>query len=150
MSSTILGAALLLLGISFAYKCILAVFFGRTSYWEGFLPISIISPFFIHLPPGKRSLIKTAHAWWVHVTLGPVFFFVALLCLAAGADQLGLPGTESINYVLSLGRKDVPPAIVYEKESGYKFPILQKAGEAIYRGLTSPVVELREEYKLHN
>jgi hypothetical protein len=148
MSSTILGIVLMVLGLSFLYKCAVALFFGKTSYWEGFLPFTIVSPLLIHLPAGEKSLIKTAHAWWVHVTLGPIFFFVSLLCLASGADQLGLPGTESVNYVLTLGREDVPPAVIYDRGTGYKFPIFKKAADTIYKGLTSPVVELKEEEKV--
>jgi len=149
MTATILGIALMILGVSFAYKCILAAFFGKTYYWSGFLPITLVSPMFIHWPPGKKSLIKTMHAWWIHVTLGPIFFFATLVCFAAGADQLGLPGTIYINYFLSMGRPDVAPAIVYDKETGYKFPILSKASDTIIKGITGVKLDLKEDEKLH-
>ncbi len=149
MQSIILGIVLMILGVSFAYKCIVAAFFGKTYYWEGFLPFTLVSPMFIHWPPGKKSLIKTGHAWWIHISLGPIFFFSTLVCFAAGADQLGLPGTNYINYFLSMGRPDAAPAIVYDKETGYKFPILGKATETILKGVTSTKMDLREGEKLH-
>jgi hypothetical protein len=146
MPSILLAILCLVLGISFAYKCILAVFFGKVTYWEGFLPISLISPLFIHLPPGKNSLIKTLQSWWVHITAGPIFFLISLVLLATGADQMGMPGTDSINTILTLGRNDVPPAITYSKESGYKFPIFVQASDAIFKVLTKPVFEGTKTY----
>lgn len=142
-----LGLALIALGLSFVYKCFLAVFFGRTSYWTGFLPFGIFSPLFIHWPPGKRSLIKTIHGWWIHITLGPIFFLCALLCIAGGLDRIGFNGTEICNYVLTMqwlpnapSSSTSQPAIVYSKSKGYEFPILKRMHGAIVKLLTGPVV----------
>ncbi|MBI4533171.1 MAG: hypothetical protein HY711_04415 [Candidatus Melainabacteria bacterium] len=145
MTSIILASVLIVVGLSFTYKAVLAIFWGRTVYWHGFLPITLISPFLIHLPPGKNSLIKTAQCWWVHVILGPIFFFVAMALLVTGTDTLGLPGAETVNYIMTFGRTNVPAAIVYDKHTGYKFPIVGRAGKTIFKLLTNPVPEKEED-----
>jgi hypothetical protein len=142
----LLAILCLALGVSFAWKCIQAVFLGKVTYWSGFLPISLISPLFIHLPPGKNSLIKTTQSWWVHVTAGPIFFLVGLVLIATGADQLGMPGTDSINDILTLGRSDVPPAITFNKQDGYRFPIFVHAGDTVVKLLTQPVMTNEKTY----
>jgi hypothetical protein len=142
---TLIAVLLIALGISFAYKTVLAVFFGKVTYWAGFLPIGLISPLFVHLPAGKNSLIKTEQSWWVHITAGPIFLICSMGLLASGVDQLGGPGTETINTVLTLGRTDVPPAITYNRMDGYRFPIVGKAGETIFKALTAPVLKDQEE-----
>jgi len=141
MNATIIAIVCIALGVSFAYKFIQAAFFGKTQYWEGFLPISIISPFFIHLPAGKNSIIKTAHNGSVQIVLSPIFFLTTLVLLATGAAQMGMPGTESINSVLTLGRTDAPAAITYDKATGYHFPIVDRTVKAFYKVLTQPVLE---------
>lgn len=145
MKDIALATLLIALGISFAYKCLLAAFFGRTSYWAGFLPIGIISPFFIHLPAGKNSLIKPVHGWWVHVIFAPLFFLCSLLLLASGADLVGLPGTQSVNYLMTFGREDVPPAITFSKGVGFKFPIAKRVQTALFKLITQPVLEQEAE-----
>lgn len=127
------------LGLSFGYKAIEATFFGRTWYWTGFFLFGLVSPFFIHWPPGKRSLIKKIQGWWIHITLGPAFFLCALLFTASGAEKLGFNSAEIINYVLTLGRENAPSAITYSKESGYKFPILPRMQAALFKLISSPV-----------
>jgi hypothetical protein len=121
--SIAIGIFLILLGLSYGYRCFLAMFFGQISYWQGFLPFTLVSPLFIHFPAGKRSLIKTTTQWWVHVICGPAFLLLSTACLATGADQLGLPGSAAINYVLTFGGRAKSDTITYSKESGYRFPI---------------------------
>src|ERR1700722_12213997 len=99
-----IGIFLLLLGVSFTYKAFLANIKGKMSYWEGFLPFTMISLFTVHLPGSKNSLIKSTEGLWIHLIMGPVFMIVAIMCLGAGADLAGLPGTATANWVLSGGR----------------------------------------------
>src|SRR5277367_6533367 len=89
----LVGVIFMLLGVSFMYKAFLAMIRGKLFYWDGFLPLTIISPFTIHLPAGKNSLIKSTEALWVHLLMGPIFMFTSILFIAAGADLADLPGT---------------------------------------------------------
>lgn len=127
----------LIFGLSFAYKSVMAIFLGRTQYWEGWLPLSIISPLFIHLPAGKNSLIRTVCAPWVHITLGPIYFLISVVFLTAAADQAGLPGTEIANSILTFGKQGAPPAITYDRRQGYSFPIFKRAADAFFKSLTT-------------
>jgi len=137
----LIAVALIALGISFAWKFVLAAFFGRTKVWSGFLPITIVSPFFIHLPSSEKSMIKTTHNAWVQIFLAPAFILCSLICLATGADRLGMPGTAMINYVLTLGKPGQPAAIEYNPGTGYSFPIVPRTMKAIYTVLTKSVLE---------
>ncbi len=128
-----LGVICLLLGFSFAWKCIQALLYGRLKYWEGFLPLTIISPLCIHLPEGKNSLIKTKTALWVHIIPVPVFLVLSLLLFAYGADCLGLPGCKALNFILTAGRHDAPWAVVNGAHGIYHFPILQQMQDALYK-----------------
>jgi len=151
----LIATLFLALGLSFAYKCIEAVFFGRTYYWAGWLPIGIASPFFIHWPPKKRSLIKRTQGWWIHITLGPAFFLCSLLFISTGMDKMGMNGTAMINTVLTMpfiprraGAPDEGPAITYSKAEGYKFPILPRMTKAIYNLMFASKVEMNENQVL--
>lgn len=142
---------LLILGGSFLYKSFLAIFWGRTRYWHGFLPISLVSPLFIHMPSTERSPIKTTHQWWVHIVLGPLFLFLGLGCLAAGADLLGWEGTKSVNKILVLGQdhivdkdghsRPVQPPIVFDRDRGYSFPMFQRLRTHFTKTLSEPVMK---------
>ncbi len=59
--------------------------------------------------------------------MGPLFMFCAILCLAAGADLVNLPGTSTVNMVFGNGGKAGSDAITFDKHSGYRFPIINKA-----------------------
>jgi hypothetical protein len=52
---------------------------------------------------------------------------------------MGLPGSQVMNTVLTFGRPDVPPAIVYTPPFGYKFPILKKARKVVFKFLTQEI-----------
>lgn len=121
------GVLLIVLGISFGYKCYQALIKGRLLIWRGWLPFTLISPFTNHLPPGKNSLLQYKEAMWIHVIMGPLFFLLTVLCIAAGIDYLGFPGTESVNSAMVGGKLGVAPAITFNKQTGYKFPIIPKA-----------------------
>ena len=100
---------------------------GTVSYWSGFLPFELISPLLLHLPSSKRSLVRTKSAMWVHTLLGPIFFVLAVLFFAAGLDFLGLPGVRWLNMAFSTGREGGPPAVVFNKRNGYRFPVLTRS-----------------------
>lgn len=147
----ILPWILLALGGSFLYKSCLAIFWGRTRYWHGFLPITIVSPLFIHLPSTERSPIKQTHQWWVHIVLGPLFLFLGLGCLASGADLLGWEGTKSVNKMLTLGQthvvdkdgksRPVQAPIVFDREKGYSFPMFQRLRTHFTKTFSEPVLK---------
>ena len=149
ITNILIAVVFLALGISFLWKFVLAVFFGRTKVWSGFLPATIISPFFIHLPSSEKSLIKTTHNAWVQIVMAPAFLLCSLIFLATGADRMGLPGTASINYILTLGRPGQPAAIEYSPGSGYHFPIVGRIGKAVYTFLTKSVLEDVKEKDEH-
>ncbi len=124
----IIGVVLIVLSGSFAYKTYLALIKGRMYYWDGFLLGTIVSPWIVHLYPKnpKKSLTKHTEAMWVHVIMGPVFLITALLCLGAGVDLIGLPGTKMLNYAIAGGKEGQPPAVVFDAKTGYRFPIIPR------------------------
>src|ERR1700677_3291640 len=114
----LVGVLLMVLGISFIWKAFQAMIKGRVKYWDGFLPFTIISPWIVHLPAGKNSLIKWNEGLWVHLIMGPLFMFSAILCICAGADLTTLPGTATLNLVLN-GGKAGSDAVTFDKHTGY-------------------------------
>lgn len=150
------GFGLFVLGISFAWKFYNAAFLGKVVYWSGlekfgfaFMPITVfLSPMICHLPYDKKnSLIHTRQELWVHLVFGPVFFVSALMCMTSGSDAMGIPGSTSLNTVLTVGRHDVPACIVYTPPGttqfigSYKFPFVRKATKTILKALTIKVPE---------
>jgi len=85
-ASLAVGILLMAVGVSFFYKAVIALIKGRTEYWTGFLPLTIISPFLIHLPGGTNSLIKYAEGMWVVAVMAPIFIVLSVLCSLAGAE----------------------------------------------------------------
>ena len=131
-----IGFLVFVLGISFLYKGWNACVLGRFYYWSGFLPFTMISPWLVHLPPGKRSLVKKKEGLLAHMVLGPSFFFCAILALCAGADMMGWPGTKTLNLVLNGGDPNKPTAVSFDENTGrYAFPILRKSGGKLYKQL---------------
>jgi hypothetical protein len=121
------GVFLVLLGCSFGYKCYQALIKGRLLIWRGWMPFTLASPFVNHLPPGKNSLLQYKEAMWIHVIMGPMFFFLSVLCIAAGVDYIGFPGTEVVNSAMTGGKLGAAPAIVFNKRTGYAFPFFPHA-----------------------
>ncbi|CAN5340690.1 hypothetical protein BH10CYA1_BH10CYA1_16240 [soil metagenome] len=127
----IVGIFLMVIGISFGYKAYQAGIQGRVMYWEGFLPFTLISPFLLHLPGGKKSLIKPAEGMWVHAVMAPIFLVLSVLCFAAGADYTGLPGVATLNVAMNgfkWGRSD---SVIFNRRTGYQFPIIPRAGKQL-------------------
>ena len=140
------GFAMFLLGLSFAWKCVQAAFYGKVAYWSGlaqfgwlFMPVTVfLSPLIIHLPyDPKKGLIHERQQLWVHMYFGPLFFVLSLMFMTSGADMMNLPGSTTLNYVLTLGnRPEIPPCIVYSPPFHYKFPFLRKAAKVVYKAVT--------------
>ncbi|MBZ0187932.1 MAG: hypothetical protein K8F91_16920 [Candidatus Obscuribacterales bacterium] len=126
-----IGAFLIVIGLSYCYKGWNATVLGRCYYWAGFLPFTLVSPWFIHLPPGKNSLVKVREGILCHVFLGPLFFISAIICLLVGTDMIGLPGTDTANFILNAGNSGKAPAIIYSPPLRYNFPIVARAGKQI-------------------
>ena len=116
----------MVLGVSFIWKAFQAMIKGRLKYWDGFLPFTLISPWTLHLPTSKNSLVKETEGLWVHLLMGPLFMFSAILCICAGADLANLPGTATLNLVLN-GGKAGSEQVTFDKHYGYHFPIVYKA-----------------------
>lgn len=132
----IFGFLVFVMGISFLYKGWNACVLGRFYYWSGFLPLTMISPWMTHLPPSKRSLIKKKEGMLAHIFIGPSFFLCAVLCLCAGSDLMGWPGTKTLNLVLNGGDANKPTAVSFDENTGrYTFPILTKSGGKLYKQL---------------
>jgi hypothetical protein len=127
-----LGIVVVLLGFSFAYKFYLAAISGKCSYWTGFLPLTMVSPWLTHIPStSKRSLVKHAQGLWVHLVMGPIFLICSILCIAAGTEILGLPGIQALNWVLAAGNSGRAPAVAFDMHTGYRFPFLMRSSEII-------------------
>jgi hypothetical protein len=127
--SVALGAFLLLLGGSFAFKGYNALIKGRMLVWKGFLPFTLISPFVNHLPAAKNSLLQFKEGMWIHVLMGPLFLVLCVLCTGAGADYVGLPGTSLLNTVLTAGGKTT--VLSFDPHTGYSFHINNPACQAL-------------------
>ncbi len=129
-----LGLVVIALGLSYIWKGWLAMVLGRNWYWSGFVPITMISPWLIHMPPGKRSLVKTKEGMLAHMVIGPSFMFCAILCICAGTDLVGLPGTKTLNLVVNGGNQAAPTSISFDENTGrYAFPIITKTWSKVYR-----------------
>ena len=143
------ATVLIVLGCSFAVKFWKAAFLGKTTYWAGFLPITLISPFLVHLPANKRSLIREKQALWVYIILAPAFFAASMLLIEAGFDIAGLPGTETINSVINGGNGLRPPAIVFDKRHfHFSFPLFVRSGTQAMEKINKFAVPLAEKDKL--
>ena len=135
----IIGVISILLGLSFLYKFWNAFIMGRCHYWDGFLPITIISPWFIHTKPKKNTLIKTKYGLICHALVGPLFFVTAVPLLVLGFDIVGMKGTDCTNYVLNVGNSGKGPAIVYSAPVNYHFPIVDSSKGRIVEILNTQI-----------
>ncbi|MDZ4834971.1 MAG: hypothetical protein SGJ27_14435 [Candidatus Melainabacteria bacterium] len=126
-----IGILLIILGLSFCYKGWNAMVLGRIHYWSGFLPFTIVSPWFIHLPPSERSLIKTKEGLLCHALIGPLFFLTAIPLIVAGLDLTSLGGTKALNFVLNAGDSSKPEAVRYSPPLNYQFPLAVRASKSI-------------------
>lgn len=141
------GILLIIIGISFGYKAYLAGIQGKCMYWSGFLPFTLISPFVMHLPAGKNSLVKPAEGLWVHAIMAPLFLVLCILTIAAGADYAGLPGVSSLNIALNgfkWGRAD---SVVFNRRTGYQFPIIARSGKQLGK-IFGAEIGLKEKDKM--
>lgn len=138
---TLIGVLLLVLGVSFVYKGWSAAVLGRCYYWSGFLPITLISPWMIHFPPGENSLIKKREGLLCHMLIGPLFFLTAMFCLLFGADFVGLPGSDTVNFILAGGDRSKPAAIIYSPPANYRWPIVARAGKQIDKIFQTQIYE---------
>jgi hypothetical protein len=58
--------------------------------------------------------------------MGPLFFCLFVLCVCAGVDYVGLPGTKLLNDAMTGGKLGVAPAITFNPRTGYTFPIVPR------------------------
>jgi len=144
----VIGWVLMILGGSFAWKSIRAAVQGKLTYWSGFLPITVLSPFFVHSKAKDGTLIKDATGLWVHFLMGPVFLVLSALFIAIGADLAGFPGTDTLNLIIGGGNPTAPPAIVYNKNYNFRFPIFSRVGHKLLQSLNTFVVPINEKDKL--
>lgn len=136
-----IGVLCIILGFSFLYKGWNAVVLGRIQYWAGFLPLTIISPWFIHLPAKENSLVKNKEGLFNHVIVGPLFFLTAVPLIVLGTDLCGLPGAASLNFIVNGGDKSKPASILYSPPLNYQFPIAIRAGKQIDKIFNTQIYE---------
>lgn len=136
-----IGVLLILLGASFCYKAWNAIVLGRIHYWSGFLPFTLVSPWFIHLPPSERSLIKVKEGLICHMFVGPLFFITAIPLLVVGADLTGLPGTKTINFIVNGGDTGKPAAITYSPPLTYNFPMASRSSKQFEKIFQTQIYE---------
>ncbi|MBS1954653.1 MAG: hypothetical protein JST89_10720 [Cyanobacteria bacterium SZAS-4] len=146
----VVGILLMVLGISFGYKAYQAGIQGRCMYWEGFLPFTLISPFLLHLPSSKKSLVKAAEGMWVHAVMCPVFAVIGVLCLAAGADYTGLPGVSTLNVAMNGFKWGGPISVVFNRRTGYTFPIIPRAGKQLAKIFSGKIHEDEDKVYSHD
>lgn len=137
-ASLAVGVALMVLGVSFFYKTVIALVNGRMTYWTGFLPLTIISPFLVHLPGSKNSLIRYAEGMWVVAVMAPIFLVLSVLCALSGAEYAGMPAVECINSALH-GGTDGSAVIAFSKTRGFAFPLLAHSTPALKRVFGSSI-----------
>jgi hypothetical protein len=131
------GVLLMLLGISFFCKSAIAFLRGSMSYWAGFLPLTIVSPFFIHLPAKKNSLVKTAEGSWVHFGMAPLFLLIGFFCFLAGAEYAGIPAVEATNT--AFGGRSGHLLLTFDKSRGFAFPLLARNAPPIQRAFQTSI-----------
>ncbi len=145
-ASLAVGIALMVLGVSFFYKAVVAIVSGRMPYWSGFLPLTIISPFLIHLPGSKNSLIKFAEGMWVMAIMAPTFLVLSVLCALSGAEYAGMPAVECVNSALH-GGTDGSALIAFSKTRGFAFPLLAHSSPALKR-VFGTSIEMESKHEL--
>ena len=150
LASKVVGGILIVLGFSFAYKTYLAFVKGRVLYWQGWLPVTIFSPWFVHVPPKnpEKSLSRYKEAGWVPLVVGPLFLGTTILSLAAGADLTGLPGTKTLNYALTGGKPGASEIITFDPRSGFHAPGLKRAVPALDKIFGKPL-DLKPDQQMY-
>ncbi len=148
----VLGVILMLVGAGYLFKAYVAIVQGRLWYFSGFLPLTLISPWFVFAPPDERkakSMSKVMDAIWVPIFFGPIFVICSVLCLSAGGDLANLPGTATTNKVLTSWTSDKTPVIVFDKKH-YKmqFPAVVKTANRIFGMFFGGKVNINEQDKL--
>ena len=143
----VIGWVIIILGGSFAWKCYRAVVQGKLTYWQGFLPLSIISPLLVHIKAKENTLLKDTTGLWVHLLMGPLFFVLSILFLAVGADLVGFAGTDTLNLILGGGNPTAPPVIVYSKNYTFRFPIFVRVANKFRKSVNSVFIPLAEKDK---
>lgn len=137
-ASLAVGILLMALGVSFFYKAVIALVKGRMEYWTGFLPLTLISPFLIHVPGSKNSLIKNAEGMGVIAVMAPIFLVLSVLCMLSGAEYAGMPAVENMNSALH-GGTDGTAVIAFSKTHGFAFPLLAHSSPALKRVFGSSI-----------
>ena len=134
------GLTLVLLGLVYAWKFLQALVAGKVKYWAGlehfgwfFIPITMLTPFITFGPSQQdKTLVKTGQGPWFTLFYSPIFFALSLLLMTTGLDQIGLPGTSTLNKLVTFGHPKAPAAIIYTPPFGYKFPFLNKIHERVF------------------
>jgi hypothetical protein len=69
-----------------------------------------------------------------HILIGPSFFLCAVLCICAGTDLVGLPGTKTLNHIINGCDESKPTSISFNENTGrYDFPLAKRASEKFYK-----------------
>ena len=138
---------MILLGGFYLFRMYEALVKGKVTYWAGWGPITLISPWTCLFPANPKSLIKKKEAMWVHIFMTPMFLISAALCICAGLDFLGLPGTSALND--AFGGAHGKKAITFSKEQGYNFPFIWDATIKFSKALAGGQMGIDKDKKMY-
>jgi hypothetical protein len=82
--------------------------------------------------------------------MGPIFLILSILFLAAGFDLVGLPGTNTLDYVLNAGNKLAPRAVTYDKRYTFRFPIFERSCKKFGQNASTVQIPEPRDQKLIN
>jgi len=120
------GVALIVFGLIYFYKAIVATVRGKVRYWQGFAPFTLVSPWIVVLPSSEKSLIKNAEGLWVTCIMAPLFFLSSFFCIIAGTEFCGWPGADLFNQACN-GGKYGNSFVLFDKRQGFHFPFWDRS-----------------------
>jgi hypothetical protein len=141
------GVVLILLGCFYLFRMYQALVKGKITYWAGWGPVTLISPWTCLVNANPKSLVKSKEAMWVHIIMTPAFLISAALCICAGLDLIGLPGTSYLND--AFGGAHGPKAITFSLRNGYNFPFIGKAIVGFGRAMASGQMGIDKDKQMY-
>jgi hypothetical protein len=136
----ITGVILILLGLFYLFRMYQALVKGKVTYWAGWAPVTLISPWICLVNANPKSLVKSKEGMWVHL-------FMAALAICAGLDLIGLPGVSYLND--AFGGAHGPKAITFSLRNGYNFPFIGKAVVNFGKAMASGQMGVDKEKQMY-
>jgi hypothetical protein len=141
------GVLLILLGLFYLFRMYQALVKGKVTYWAGWLPITLISPWTCFVNAHPKSLVKAKEGMWVHLVMAPLFLISAALAICAGLDLVGLPGTSYLND--AFGGAHGTKAITFSLKQGYNFPFIGQAVVKFGKAMASGQMGIDKEHQMY-